>query len=288
MLRLNNLKKSRHIAQHSTREGGRPWTKLLRFLDGSCKEQWGEPCDCTEFHQAKLVVNGIVTEKVVDITSVLSPVIPTNIIGIGLNYRKHAGEIHHEVPRYPIVFQKNVSSMTSHNKNIVIPKIARGKVDFEAELAVVIGKECKNVDKENALSFVLGYTCANDVTARIWQDSKRGGTQWCFGKSFDTFCPLGPLLVSPTLVPNPNGLQITCSLNGDILQNSSTVDMIFSVAELISFLSQDTTLSPGTVILTGTPEGVGFTRDPPIYLRSGDIISVEIENVGILTNQVIE
>jgi len=142
---------------------------------------------------------------------------------------------------------------------VVIPPVARvngEEVDYEAELAVIIGKPCKDVSKERALDYVLGYTCANDISARKWQGPKLGSGQWCFSKGFDTFCPLGPVLVSPKLIPNPNALAISLDLNGKTMQNSSTKDMIFDVRSLISFLSQGTTLMPGTVILTGTPEGM--------------------------------
>ena len=160
-------------------------------------------------------------------------------------------------------------------------------MDYEAELAVVIGKAAKNVTRENALSHVLGYTCANDVSARDWQ-KEGGGSQWCRGKSFDTFCPLGPWLVTPDEIPNPNALHISTKVNGETLQDSSTGDMIFDVATLIEFLSGSTTLLPGTVILTGTPSGVGMARTPPRWLQAGDTVTVEIEKIGALTNPVTE
>lgn len=266
----------------------RAWTHFIRFLDNNGKIQWGEPVDA-KYQNAKLIIDGVVSDKVVGITSILSPVAnPSNIICIGLNYNDHASETGIEPPKYPIVFYKNTSSMNSHGRNIVIPKLAQRKVDYEAELAVIIGKECKNVRREDALSYVLGYTCANDVTARIWQENSRCGTQWSFSKSFDTFCPLGPVIVSPTIITNPNELTITCTLNSEVVQSSNTRDMIFDVQSLISFLSQDTTLLAGTVILTGTPSGVGFTRSPPIYLKEGDVVTVEIDKIGKLRNTVIE
>jgi len=172
---------------------------------------------------------------------------------------------------------------------ISIPKIARDppEVDYECELAVVIGKPCKNVSEEDALNYVLGYTCANDVSARQWQ-TVRGGGQWNFGKSFDTFCPLGPVISSTSVIPNPNNLKISTVLNDQVMQSSNTNDMIFSVPRIIQFLSQSTTLLPGTVILTGTPEGVGFARKPPVFLKKGDSVTIEIENIGKLTNSVTE
>lgn len=159
------------------------------------------------------------------------------------------------------------------------------KVDYECELAVVIGKSCKNVSRARALEYVLGYTCANDVSARDWQ-SEWGGSQWCRGKTFDTFCPLGPVLVTTDEVPDPNALDIQSVLNGQTMQHSNTEDMIFDVPTLIEFLSGSTRLPAGTVILTGTPSGVGFARKPPVYLQDGDTISVQIDGIGTLSNPV--
>ena len=160
-------------------------------------------------------------------------------------------------------------------------------MDYECELAVIIRKSTKNVSRKEAFKHILGYTCANDVSARRWQKD-RGGRQWCRGKSFDTFCPLGPWLVTPDEIPNPNDLQIKTILNGQTMQNSTTSDMIFDIPTLISFLSEGTTLLPGTVILTGTPQGVGFARKPPIFLNGGDQVTIEIEGIGALTNPVQE
>ncbi len=167
--------------------------------------------------------------------------------------------------------------------------LASHQVDYEAELAVVIGRRCKNVAVEEALTAVLGYSCANDVSARDWQKRPElGGGQWCRGKSFDTFAPLGPVLVSPAELPDPNALAIGTELNGERVQDGHTSDMIFSVAEIIAFLSGSTTLLPGTVILTGTPHGVGMAADPPRWLQAGDLVSVTIEGIGKLTNPIIE
>ena len=158
-------------------------------------------------------------------------------------------------------------------------------MDFECELAVVIGKTCKNSSREQALSYVLGYTCANDVSARDWQ-LKRGGTQWCRGKTFDTFAPLGPCLVTKEDIPDPHTLRIQTILNGESMQDGNTNDMIFDIPTLIEFLSGSTTLLPGTVILTGTPLGVGLARKPPVWLKAGDKISIVIDKIGTLTNPV--
>lgn len=213
------------------------------------------------------------------------PVEPRAILCIGLNYRKHAQEGGAAVPQYPVLFMKNPAAAIGHKEPIHIPKVCENEVDYEAELAVVIAKPCRDVAKENAAQYILGYTAANDVSARIWQ-SKLGGGQWNRGKGFDTFAPLGPVLVTPDEIPDPNSLAIRCELNGREVQRSNTSDMIFDVPALISFLSQDTTLLPGTVILTGTPEGVGWFREPRLLLTPGDTVTVEIEKVGTLTNPV--
>ena len=159
------------------------------------------------------------------------------------------------------------------------------QVDYEAELAVVIGRLAKNVKKEQALDYVAGYTCANDISARRWQ-KHAGAKQWIKGKSFDTFCPVGPFLVTKDEIQDPHSLEIQCRLNGQVLQKSNTSDMIFSINEIIEYLSESTTLLPGTLILTGTPSGVGFTRKPPKYLMPGDILETEIEGIGTLTNSI--
>jgi len=161
------------------------------------------------------------------------------------------------------------------------------EVDFEGELGVIIGCECKNVSRADALNYVLGYTIANDVSARDWQKTW-GGSQWCRGKTFDTFCPLGPSFVTAADVKNPGNLAITTRVNGATMQQSNTRDMIFSIAEIIEFLSGSTTLEPDTLILTGTPEGVGMGRKPPLYLKAGDVVEIEIEGIGVLRNPVIE
>jgi 2-keto-4-pentenoate hydratase/2-oxohepta-3-ene-1,7-dioic acid hydratase in catechol pathway len=172
---------------------------------------------------------------------------------------------------------------------IEIPrKLASQEVDYECELAVVIGRRCKNVPRDRALDYVLGYTCANDVSARDWQRKPWGGGQWCQAKSFDTFCPLGPVLVTRDEIPDPNHLRIRTLLNGAAMQDWNTDDMIFDVPTLIEFLSGSKTLLPGTVILTGTPHGVGFARTPPVFVRPGDIVTIDIEKIGALTNPVID
>ncbi len=229
-----------------------------------------------------------VTERRADVAKLLAPVAPSNILCIGLNYRRHAEESKAPIPPYPVLFMKATSAVQHPGEPIRLPRFLRSdEVDYECELAVVIGRACKNVSRDRALEFVLGYTCANDVSARDWQ-IQRGGSQWCRGKTFDTFAPLGPCLVTPEDIPDPNALAIRLSINGETLQTGHTSDMIFSVPMLIEFLSGSTTLLPGTVILTGTPHGVGFARKPPRWLQPGDRVTVEIERIGALTNPVEE
>lgn len=228
-----------------------------------------------------------VTDRVVQPGKLLTPVAPTNILCIGLNYKRHAAESHSEPPKYPVLFVKNTASVQNPGDPIEIPvKLASDRVDYECELAVVIGRRCKNVSRADALKYVLGYTCGNDVSARDWQRDAGGG-QWCQGKSFDTFCPLGPVLVTPDEIPDPNHLRIQTILNGETMQDWNTNDMIFDVASIIEFHSSSKTLLPGTVIMTGTPHGVGFARKPPVWLKAGDTITIDIEKIGALTNPVV-
>ena len=218
----------------------------------------------------------------------LTPIDFRCIYAVGLNYRAHAEETGLEIPKYPMVFMKAPTATQNPGDPIVLPRYLRSdKVDFEAELGVVIGRPCKNVQPEEALSYVLGYVCANDVSARDWQKEKGGG-QFCRGKTFDTFCPVGPCLATADEIPDPSKLTIRSFVNDDKMQESSTDDMIFDVPTLISFLSGSTTLLPGTLILTGTPSGVGEAKDPKRYLVPGDEVTVEIDGVGILTNPVVE
>ena len=219
----------------------------------------------------------------------LAPLPPVNIFCIGLNYREHAAETGAKVPDDPVIFMKPTSALNHPGEAIRLPACCRHgpEVDYEAELAVVIGRPARNVPEADALDYVLGYTCANDVSARHWQ-KHGGGGQWVKGKSFDSFCPLGPVLVTADEIPDPQELRVRSILNGEVMQDGYTSDMIFPVARLIHLLSQDTTLLPGTLILTGTPPGVGFARNPPIFLAPGDEIQVEIDGIGRLVNPVTE
>ncbi|MFW5787951.1 MAG: fumarylacetoacetate hydrolase family protein [Halanaerobiales bacterium] len=212
----------------------------------------------------------------------LPPVSPPNIIAIGLNYRKHAEESGSDIPKKPVVFLKATTSLTGPESKIKLPEIAPDEVDYEAELAVVIGKKAKNVSKKEALDYVFGYTCGNDVSARDCQ--KKLDKQWARAKSFDTFCPLGPWIETDL---EPDNCQISSVLNGVVMQESNTADMIFNVREVVSYLSKNMTLLPGTVIMTGTPEGVGFARKNPVFLRTGDKVEIKIEGIGTLSNCVV-
>jgi len=218
----------------------------------------------------------------------LAPVEPPMILGIGLNYRQHAVETGAKIPDYPIVFYKAPGTLVGPEAPIVLPRSLRSdKVDYEGELAFVIGRDAKNVPASEAMDYVLGFTIANDVSARDWQ-IERGGGQWTRSKSFDSFCPVGPVLVTTDELPNYDRLQIITRVNGTTLQDWTTSDLIFGVPQLVEFLSGSTTLPAGTLVLTGTPHGVGMARKPPIWLQAGDVVEVEIEGIGVLRNPVIE
>lgn len=219
------------------------------------------------------------------ITAFLPPVQPVNIIAIGANYAEHCRESDSklELPDHPLVFIKATNALAAHNDPIRLPLCNPNEVDYEAELAVVIGKAAYRVSEANAMDYVLGYTCSNDISARDVQ--LRIDRQWARGKSFDTFCPIGPYLA--TGVQNIENSHVRLYLNGEQMQNQPVSDMIFSIPHIISHLSKGMTLLPGTVILTGTPSGVGMARRPPRYLREGDVVEVEIEPIGRLRNRVI-
>ena len=208
---------------------------------------------------------------------------PQKIVCVGLNYRDHAEEQGADLPERPLLFAKWPNTLIGPGEPIVIPDITK-RVDYEAELGVVIGSSAHGVSVENALEAVAGYLCANDVTAR---DLQRGDGQWTRGKSLDTFCPVGPALVPAAAVPDPQALGIRAILNGEVMQDSTTANMVFGVAEIVAFVSQAITLEPGDLILTGTPAGVGVFRDPPVLLAPGDEITIEIDGVGVLTNPVV-
>jgi 2-keto-4-pentenoate hydratase/2-oxohepta-3-ene-1,7-dioic acid hydratase in catechol pathway len=264
--------------------------KIIRFISVDGQLYWGA-ADHPQYKTARLIKGSIfapfeVSNERVEVIKLLPPVSPPNILGIGLNYRRHADETGIKIPDNPVMFMKATGAINGPDDPIILPRVGPDQVDYEAELAVVIGKKAKNVSVGEAMDYVLGYTCANDVSARDWQLRKQK-SQWVRAKSFDTFCPLGPCLVTTNEIPDPHHLSIQSEINGKTLQDSNTSDMIFDVPTIVSALSQSTTLFPGTVILTGTPHGVGFTRIPPVYLKPGDLVSIQIEKIGRLSNPVI-
>ncbi len=207
---------------------------------------------------------------------------PGKLICIGLNYRDHAAESNMAIPERPVVFSKFATAVIAPGEAVVLPDTSK-QVDYEAELAVVIGRRAKSVSANRALEYVLGYTAFNDVSARDFQFADG---QWQRGKSCDTFAPMGPTIVTADVIPNPHKLSIKLRLNGRTMQDSNTDNLIFGIPQLISFLSETITLEPGDVIATGTPSGVGFARKPPVFLKDGDQMEVEIEGLGILNSSV--
>jgi 2-keto-4-pentenoate hydratase/2-oxohepta-3-ene-1,7-dioic acid hydratase in catechol pathway len=212
----------------------------------------------------------------------LAPVEPVNVLCIGQNYKAHVEEGGDKLPKAPILFMKTTTAVIGPDEPVVIPKVAPAEVDYEAELALVIGKTARNVPESEALKYVLGYTCAHDVSAR---DCQRNDGQWVRAKSFETFCPIGPWL--ETELKNPLGVRVQGRLNGQTMQDAPTSLMIFSIPFLISYLSRGMTLLPGTLLLTGTPAGVGFARKPPVYLKPGDVFEVEVDGIGTLKNPIV-
>ena len=224
------------------------------------------------------------TAAVVTERNLLPPIVPTDLLCIGLNYQAHADETGSTPPKNPMLFIKSGNALAGPGEAIPLPGNSR-QVDFEAELVVVIGKSAKHVPRERAMDHVFGYTIANDVSARDWQKEKDlNGGQFARGKSFDKFCPLGPAIVTADEVADPNALSISLRLNGEVMQQSTTADMIFDVPSIVSSLSQTMTLRAGCVILTGTPAGVGAGRTPPVFLKAGDVVEVEVEGLGTLRN----
>jgi 2-keto-4-pentenoate hydratase/2-oxohepta-3-ene-1,7-dioic acid hydratase in catechol pathway len=208
---------------------------------------------------------------------------PNKVICIGLNYRDHAEESGLQLPDVPILFPKYANSVIGPNAPIVLPP-ETAEPDYEAELGVVIGRRASRVSERDALAHVAGYTCMNDVSARDLQGLT---SQWMLGKAIDTFLPCGPWIVTADEIPDPQDLAIRLRLNGEELQSSSTAQMLFGVAELIAFISRTMALDPGDLIATGTPPGVGFARTPPVWLRDGDLVEVDIEGIGTLSNPVV-
>ncbi len=257
---------------HEVIDGGEAAIARLAKFTAEALESAGDSSSYL-LEEAKLVLGPCVTH-------------PNKIICVGLNYRKHAEETNAAIPQYPILFNKFNNTLTGHGDDIPLPKVTN-KVDYEAELVIVIGKTAKYVAKEDALSHVFGYCNVNDLSAR---DLQLRTQQWLLGKSCDKFSPLGPYLVTADEVGNPNDLVISCTVNGEVRQHSNTSDMIFHCDEIVSYISQHMTLVPGDIILTGTPEGVvlGYPEDKQVYLKDGDIVTIEIEKLGKLTNRLVK
>jgi 2-keto-4-pentenoate hydratase/2-oxohepta-3-ene-1,7-dioic acid hydratase in catechol pathway len=211
---------------------------------------------------------------------------PRKIVCLGLNYKDHAKESGVPIPKEPVLFSKYATALIGHEEAIVLPAVSQ-EVDYEAELVIVVGKRGRHVKAGDAMSHVAGYTVGHDVSARDWQ-LKKDGKQWMVGKTFDTFAPVGPALVTADEVSDPHGLGIRLRLNGQVMQDSNTREMIFSVAQTITYLSLVFTLEVGDLIFTGTPPGVGFARKPPVYMKAGDVAEVEIDGVGLLRNRVVQ
>lgn len=229
-----------------------------------------------------LSASGSAVAYAVDSIEFLPAVYPRKVLAIGRNYAEHAAEGGADLPKAPLLFNKLPNSLNAHNKPIVLPTIAT-QVDYEAELAVVIGRTARRVSEEEALNYVFGYSLINDVSAR---DLQYGDKQWTRGKGLDTFAPLGPFITTRDEIEDVQSLKIEGILNGEVMQSSNTSRMIFNVAYLVSYLSQGITLEPGDVIASGTPDGVGFFRQPPVLLKPGDVFEVKIEKLGTLRNPV--
>lgn len=258
--------------------------KVVRVLTTSGKTVWGSLGEdgTVQEIEGDLFVEYTVTNRLVEVSKWLAPVTPPNVFCIGANYRKHIEESNGKIPSEPAIFLKPTTAVCGPEDSIRLPASAPNEVDYEAELAIVIGKKARNVSPESFSEYVLGYCCANDVSARDCQ--LRIDLQWARGKGFDTFCPLGPFINTDV---SPDSLRIRSFLNGQVMQDSSSADMVFSPSAIVSYLSRQFTLLPGTVILTGTPEGVGMARKPPVFLRPGDTITVEIEHLGSLPSTVV-
>jgi 2-keto-4-pentenoate hydratase/2-oxohepta-3-ene-1,7-dioic acid hydratase in catechol pathway len=264
--------------------------KIIRFLSDEQKILTGvylpENPERAKIIEGDILSSFRVTSRKAKVAKLLAPLIPVNILALGINYKKHADETAMSYPEEPILFLKATSSVIGPEEPIILPAAGPDRVDYEAELAVIIGRTAKNMAPDKVMDCIYGYTCANDVSARDWQFDRQKG-QWSRGKSFDTFCPIGPWIVTKEEIADPDDVSIRAVLNGRTVQDSNTSNMIFSMREIVSRLSQSMTLLAGTLILTGTPEGVGFTRNPPLYLQAGNVITIEIERIGSLTNKVV-
>ncbi|HWI71346.1 MAG TPA: fumarylacetoacetate hydrolase family protein [Baekduia sp.] len=265
--------------------------RLARLADGRLARQDGERFQPLDFEGdvADLIRAGIapgdlgIAEYMASEGSLQAPVRPGKIVAIGLNYLDHCREANMDPPERPLVFTKWTSSIVGPSDDIVVDRELTDAVDWEVELGVVIGQRMKDVPATKALNYVFGYTVANDVSAR---DVQTADGQWVRAKSMDTFCPLGPVVVTADEVPDPQALRIWTKVNGETMQEADTSLMVFGVAELLSFCSRNFPLEPGDLVITGTPWGVGFVRQPPIGLRDGDLVEAGVDGIGVLANRV--
>lgn len=294
-----------------------PFKRLIRFVGTDNFVHYGDailPSGQTDSLYAReaFLIQGnpildssyTVTNTKLAIQQLLSPIdwasMPLTVRCLGLNYTKHANELSLPLPKFPVLFYKPRTSLNGPVSDLVVPKIAQLKdsfsiadkgslvseVDYEVELVVVIGKPARDVSVESALDYVLGYTAGNDYSHRVWQQG-RGGGQWSLGKMYDGWAPIGPAIVHSSVISDPQSLKVQTRVNGEVVQSESTADMIFSVAQAVSFLSQGSTLLPGDVIFTGTPSGVAAGRKPQNWLKNGDFVEVEIENIGTVKNNIV-
>ncbi|KAL8737359.1 MAG: hypothetical protein Q9181_001776 [Wetmoreana brouardii] len=277
------------------------FSRLIRFLAKDGRTYYGDAIlssgvtDITKATQARVIKGDIlgkhdITNQIADVRLLLAPFAREDVKTVrclGLNYEQHAQESKMPLPKYPVLFYKPVTALAGPFDNIPVAAPAQEVegLDYECELVAIIGKEARDVPESKALDYVLGYAVGNDVSHREWQ-LKRGGGQWALGKGFDGWAPFGPGIVSSRLIKDPQSLKISTKLNGKTVQDSSTKDMIFGVAKMISFLSQGTTLLPGDIIFTGTPQGVGSGRSPPLWLKDGDVVEVNLEGIGSCTNKI--
>lgn len=261
--------------------------RVYRIKTKTGETRWAESKDGENFFALLGGIEAFArTDEKLFPAKILAPVVPPAIYIIGFNYSDDPPGARKSLGPYPVIVMKAASTVVADGDLIEIPgHLSSNEVDYEGELAVVIGRAAKNVSRRDALDHVLGYTVANDLTARDWQRNGAGG-QWVRGKNFDTFCPLGPSIVTRDSLDLADGIGLRTWVNGELRQEDSTGSMVFPVEELIEFLSGNNTLLPGTVILTGTPHGTGKQQDRPVYLQSGDVVRVEIDGIGCLTNPV--
>ncbi|OTB11830.1 hypothetical protein K445DRAFT_321768 [Daldinia sp. EC12] len=277
------------------------FSRLVRFLAKNGKTYYGDAIlpegvtDIAKTKKARVIKGDIfgkheVTDQVADVRLLLAPLALEDVKTVrclGLNYALHAKEANLPIPKYPVLFYKPVTSLSGPTDPIPIHPIAQEELglDYEVELVVIIGKEAKDVPESEALDYVLGYAVGNDVSHRDWQVA-RGGGQWSLGKGFDGWAPYGPGIATSNVIKDPQTLKISTRVNGQTVQESNTADQIFNVRQTIAFLSRGHTLLPGDLIWTGTPSGVGMGRKPQLWLKDGDIVEVELEGVGIVSNKV--